>query len=142
MLRTLIPGIADKTDKATVLEHAVHYILHMHKCPNFTCTVSNQLLFEFLCLPFIFQDYVPKVPPPVVTKVQYIQQVQSTKLNQGFSVNNFDNDDNSNSDADIDEEFDTNQLLDDEPPAEELENTFNNSLVVFRPSSQEDYVNL
>lgn len=44
MLRTLIPGIADKTDKATVLEHAVHYVLHMQRCAKVACDVMRKRL--------------------------------------------------------------------------------------------------
>jgi len=34
ILRTLIPGLTEKTDKATVFEHAVKYVQHLHSCPK------------------------------------------------------------------------------------------------------------
>lgn len=37
ILRTLVPGLSDKTDKATVLEHTVKFVNHLVKCPNFRC---------------------------------------------------------------------------------------------------------
>lgn len=37
VLRNLVPGLSDKTDKATVLEHTVKYVKHLSACPNFTC---------------------------------------------------------------------------------------------------------
>ena len=40
MLRKLVPGVGEKTDKATVLEHAVHYLLHLKRCPTVNCEVS------------------------------------------------------------------------------------------------------
>lgn len=38
ILRNLVPGLSDKTDKATVLEHTVKYVNHLSECPNFNCT--------------------------------------------------------------------------------------------------------
>ena len=40
MMRSLVPGLDDKTDKATVLEHAVNYLIHMTQCPFNKCNVS------------------------------------------------------------------------------------------------------
>lgn len=37
ILRTLVPGLSDKTDKATVLEHTVKFVSHLAKCPTFRC---------------------------------------------------------------------------------------------------------
>lgn len=41
MLRFLVPGLEDKTDKATVLEHAVNYLMHLTQCPLNKCDVSS-----------------------------------------------------------------------------------------------------
>lgn len=57
-----VPGVADKTDKATVLEHAVHYLLHLKRCASVNC-----------------KDYQPRNPPPVVTKFAYIQNRNAFK---------------------------------------------------------------
>lgn len=38
VLRNLVPGLSDKTDKATVLEHTVKYVNHLSSCPNFNCS--------------------------------------------------------------------------------------------------------
>lgn len=40
MLRCLVPGVDDKTDKATVMEHAVNYLIHLSQCPQNKCAVS------------------------------------------------------------------------------------------------------
>lgn len=37
ILRTLVPGLNDKTDKATVLEHTVKFVNHLVECPNSRC---------------------------------------------------------------------------------------------------------
>lgn len=37
ILRTLVPGLSEKTDKATVLEHTVKFVNHLSKCPTFEC---------------------------------------------------------------------------------------------------------
>lgn len=37
ILRGLVPGVNDKTDKATVLEHTVRFVRHLKRCPNFSC---------------------------------------------------------------------------------------------------------
>lgn len=37
MLRSLVPGVTEKTDKATVLEHTVQYLLHLQQCIRFKC---------------------------------------------------------------------------------------------------------
>lgn len=37
ILRTLVPGLSEKTDKATVLEHTVKFVSHLSKCPAFKC---------------------------------------------------------------------------------------------------------
>lgn len=37
ILRTLVPGLSEKTDKATVLEHTVKFVSHLSKCPTFKC---------------------------------------------------------------------------------------------------------
>lgn len=37
VLRTLVPGLNDKTDKATVLEHTVKFVNHLVQCPKFKC---------------------------------------------------------------------------------------------------------
>lgn len=37
ILRTLVPGVTDKTDKATVLEHTVSFVKHLMNCPGFNC---------------------------------------------------------------------------------------------------------
>lgn len=34
MFRKLVPGIADKADKASVLESTVQYLIHLQKCLN------------------------------------------------------------------------------------------------------------
>ncbi|KAI1309412.1 hypothetical protein HDE_00101 [Halotydeus destructor] len=60
MLRNLVPGVEDKTDKATVLEHTVHYLLHLNGCQSVTCDC-----------------YVPQIPPPMIINVQYIQNAQA-----------------------------------------------------------------
>ena len=39
-LRYLVPGLDDKTDKATVLEQAVAYLAHLSQCPLNKCNVS------------------------------------------------------------------------------------------------------
>lgn len=40
-LRALVPGISDKTDKATVLEHTVAFLFHLSKCEGVKCDVSQ-----------------------------------------------------------------------------------------------------
>lgn len=42
ILRRLIPGLNEKTDKATVLEHTVDYVDHLFKCPNHKCVCYQQ----------------------------------------------------------------------------------------------------
>lgn len=37
VLRRLVPGLHEKTDKATVLEHTVDFVDHLFKCPDFKC---------------------------------------------------------------------------------------------------------
>ena len=37
MLRSLVPGVTEKTDKATVLEYTVQYLLHLQQCIGFKC---------------------------------------------------------------------------------------------------------
>lgn len=39
-LRALVPGLNDKTDKATVLEHTVAFLFHLSKCEGVKCDVS------------------------------------------------------------------------------------------------------
>ena len=39
-LRALVPGLTDKTDKATVLEHTVAFLFHLSKCGGVKCDVS------------------------------------------------------------------------------------------------------
>ena len=39
-LRALVPGLTDKTDKATVLEHTVAFLFHLSKCEGVKCHVS------------------------------------------------------------------------------------------------------
>ncbi|CAG2171448.1 unnamed protein product [Oppiella nova] len=51
-LRALVPGVTDKTDKATVLEHTVAFLLHLSKCDGVKCT-----------------DYMPTIPPPMSAKL-------------------------------------------------------------------------
>ncbi|XP_054156973.1 uncharacterized protein LOC128955334 [Oppia nitens] len=51
-LRVLVPGVTDKTDKATVLEHTVAFLLHLSKCQGVKCT-----------------DYMPVIPPPMSAKL-------------------------------------------------------------------------
>lgn len=38
ILRTIVPGLSDKTDKATVLEYTVKFVSHLSNCPSFDCT--------------------------------------------------------------------------------------------------------
>lgn len=38
MLRSLVPGCTDKTDKATVLEFTVQFLLHLQQCVGIKCT--------------------------------------------------------------------------------------------------------
>lgn len=40
VLRTLVPGLNDKTDKATVLEHTVKFVDHLANCPGCRCRCS------------------------------------------------------------------------------------------------------
>jgi hypothetical protein len=40
-LRQLVPGVDDKTDKATVLEHTVNFVVHLSHCPTVNCGVSH-----------------------------------------------------------------------------------------------------
>ena len=40
-LRALVPGLNDKTDKATVLEHTVAFLFHLSKCEGVKCEVSD-----------------------------------------------------------------------------------------------------
>lgn len=40
MMRSLVPGLEPTTDKATVMEHAVHYLIHLNNCRNNNCSVS------------------------------------------------------------------------------------------------------
>lgn len=37
MMRSLVPGLDEKTDKATVLEHAVNFLMHLAQCPLNEC---------------------------------------------------------------------------------------------------------
>ena len=37
MMRQLIPGLTRETDKATVMEHAVDYLLHLSQCGKNNC---------------------------------------------------------------------------------------------------------
>lgn len=37
MMRTLVPGLAQETDKATVMEHAVNFLVHLRQCPHNKC---------------------------------------------------------------------------------------------------------
>ena len=41
MMRTLIPGVDLETDKATVMEHAVNYLLHLRQCLDNRCLCGN-----------------------------------------------------------------------------------------------------
>lgn len=36
-LRILVPGVNDRTDKASVLEHTVKFVNHIVQCPEFRC---------------------------------------------------------------------------------------------------------
>ncbi|RWS08986.1 hypothetical protein B4U79_18949 [Dinothrombium tinctorium] len=36
-LRSLVPGVSEKTDKATVLEQTVNYLLHLQRCVGVKC---------------------------------------------------------------------------------------------------------
>lgn len=42
VLRTLVPGLSDKTDKATVLEHTVKFVSHLVNCPGFKCNCDTR----------------------------------------------------------------------------------------------------
>jgi len=39
-LKQLVPGISEKTDKATVLEHSVNFLVHLSNCSGVKCDVS------------------------------------------------------------------------------------------------------
>lgn len=41
MMRTLIPGVDSGTDKATVMEHAVNYLLHLRQCLDNRCSCGD-----------------------------------------------------------------------------------------------------
>lgn len=39
ILRRIVPGLEDKTDKAKVLEYTVDYLQHLMECPSNSCNV-------------------------------------------------------------------------------------------------------
>ena len=41
IMRTLIPGVDPRTDKATVMEHAVNYLLHLRQCLDNKCSCGD-----------------------------------------------------------------------------------------------------
>ncbi len=43
-LRALVPGLNHKTDKASVLEHSVNFLIHLSKCSGVKCEVINKLI--------------------------------------------------------------------------------------------------
>ncbi|RWS26645.1 transcription factor NAI1-like protein [Leptotrombidium deliense] len=55
MLRKLIPGVSEKTDKATVLEHTVKYLMHLQRCVSVKCN-----------------DYIPEMSRTDTPKLQFI----------------------------------------------------------------------
>lgn len=47
-LRALVPGLNDKTDKASVLEHTVHFLFHLSNCAGVQCIVlNNSIIYLF-----------------------------------------------------------------------------------------------
>lgn len=61
ILRQIVPGLEDKTDKAKVLEYTVDYLQHLVKCNDNQC-----------------KDYVPSEP---VTKVNRLQPIRNKTAN-------------------------------------------------------------
>lgn len=37
LLRAVVPGVSERTDKAAVLEQTARFVSHLAKCPNFKC---------------------------------------------------------------------------------------------------------
>jgi hypothetical protein len=79
-MRQLVPGLDDTVDKATVMEHAVDYLIHLSKCESNNC-----------------HDYKPKKAwtdlPEFVRKRGKVPRKRNTKAESGSFIDQEDTED-------------------------------------------------